>query len=280
MREIEVIKIKDAVKALCLEANFNLPEDVRHALNEALAREESSNGREIIREVLKNAEIAKGEKLPICQDTGYVIVFLEIGQEVKLLGGNLRGAVNEGVSEAYNEGQLRKSIVSHPFLRKNTGDNTPAVVHMEIVPGDKVKIGVLPKGGGGENSSVLKMFDPSASKQEVLDFIVERVREVGPKSCPPLILGVGIGATFDTVASLAKKALLRRVGQHNSNPDLAKFEKEILKAVNKSGVGPMGLGGRVTALAVNLEIAPCHIASLPVAINFECHAHRYKEKSI
>lgn len=278
MREIEAIKIKDAVRDLCLEANFDLSPDMRSALKNASLKESSLHGKRVFKEIEENSEVASKDKLPLCQDTGSAMVYLELGQEVLIIGGDLKESVNEGVRLAYDRGDLRKSIVSDPLIRKNSGDNTPAFIHIDIVPGDKVKIGVLPKGGGGENSSALKMFDPTASRKEITEFIVERVKESGPRACPPGILGIGIGGTFDTVAGLAKKALLRPVGQQNSRADIANLEKEILKEVNKSGVGPMGLGGKVTMLAAHVETAPCHIASLPVAVNFECHAHRYKEK--
>lgn len=275
MREITALKITKTICSLCQEANYNLSEDVLESLNRALKVEESDLGREIIREILKNAEIAKKQKLPICQDTGLVIVFLDIGQEVRIPDGDLTEAVNEGVSRAYKN--FRKSVVSDPLLRKNTNDNTPAIIHTNIVPGDKIKIGILPKGGGGENASSLKMFLPTAGKEEIIKYVVDCVRANGPKSCPPLIIGVGIGGSFDYAPYLAKKALTRKIGRNHSNHNIASLEKEMLKEINKTGIGPMGLGGRVTALAVHIETYPCHIANLPAAVNFECHAHRYKE---
>jgi len=278
MREIAALKITEAILSLCQDVNYNLSEDVLEALNRALAMEESDLGREIIREILKNAEIARKEKLPICQDTGLIIVFLEIGQDALITNGDLTEAVNEGVSRAYKN--LRKSVVSDPLIRKNTNDNTPAIIHVNIVPGDKIKIGILPKGGGGENASSLKMFLPTAGKEEIIRYVVDCVKTSGPKSCPPIIVGVGIGGSFDYAPYLAKKSLTRKVAQHNSSHDIAKLEKEMLIEINKTGIGPMGLGGKVTALAVHIETYPCHIGSLPVAINFECHAHRYKEMMI
>jgi fumarate hydratase subunit alpha len=275
MREISADKIVETVKNLCIEASYNLSEDVEEALTQALAKEESDIGREIIRELLKNAEIARKDKLPICQDTGIVVVFLEIGQDVLITGGDIHGAINEGVIEGYQN--LRKSVVSDPFKRKNTGDNTPAIIHTEIVPGDKLKIGILPKGGGAENASSVKMFLPTAKKEDIIKYVVDCTIATGPKACPPLIIGVGIGGSLDYCAYLAKKALTRKVNRNHSNLEIAELEREMLKEVNKSGVGPMGLGGRVTALAVHIEEFPCHIASLPVAVNYECHAHRYKE---
>jgi len=275
MREIAALKITETICSLCQEANYNLSEDVLEALSHALKMEESDLGRGIIREILKNAAIAKKEKLPICQDTGMVIAFLEIGQDVRIVNGDLSEAVNEGVSRAYK--YLRKSVVSDPLIRKNTNDNTPAIIHANIVPGDKIKIGILPKGGGGENASSLKMFLPTAGKEEIIKYVVDCVKVGGPKSCPPIIVGVGIGGSFDYAPYLARKSLTRKVARHNSSHDIAKLEKEMLIEINKTGIGPMGLGGRITALAVHIETYPCHIANLPVAVNFECHAHRYKE---
>ncbi len=278
MPEIAASKIIETVCDLCRQANYELGDDVVDALNHALKIEESEIGRNILRELIKNAEIAKKEKLPICQDTGLVVVFIELGQEARITGGLLDEAVNEGVSRAYRD--LRKSVVSDPFIRENTNDNTPAIIHVEIVPGDRIKIGVLPKGGGAENASSQKMFLPTASKEEIINYVVNCVETAGPKACPPLIIGIGIGGNFDYSAYLAKKALTRRVKQNHSNHDIAQLEKQMLEEVNKTGVGPMGLGGRVTALAVHIETHPCHIASLPVAVNMECHAHRYKEATI
>ncbi|MDD4178880.1 MAG: fumarate hydratase [Candidatus Margulisbacteria bacterium] len=280
MREIEAKKITDAVKTLCIEANTNLSADVEEALNKALKNETSPNGREIIRQIIQNAEIARKEKLPICQDTGTAVVFLQLGQDVRLINSTLTEAVNEGVSLGYDKGLLRKSIALDPLRRKNSGDNTPAVIHTEIVPGDNIRIGLLCKGGGAENKSAIKMFKPTSSKEEIEQFIIETVKNAGPDACPPYIVGVGIGGNFDTVALIAKKALLRRVGQHSSAMDTVKWEKELLEKVNKLGIGPMGLGGKTTALAVNIETRPCHISSLPVAVNMECHAHRYAETTI
>lgn len=276
MREISAHKIKETVQQLCLESNTRLSEDVIEALNKALKNETSPSGREILRQILRNAEIARKEKLPLCQDTGTAVVFIDLGQEVRIIDGSLEEAVNEGVSLGYHKGFLRKSIVGDPFKRKNTGDNTPAVIHIEITPGEKLKIGLLCKGGGAENRSAIKMFKPTSTKEEIDPFILETVQHAGPDACPPYIIGVGIGSNFDGVALIAKKALLRKVGQHNSEPATAKWEKELLLKINRLGIGPMGLGGSTTALAVNLEKRPCHISSLPVAVNMECHAHRFK----
>jgi fumarate hydratase subunit alpha len=280
MREISAKKITEAVKNLCLEANTDLSEDVEAALNKALKQEDSPRGREILRQVIQNAEIARKEKLPLCQDTGTAVVFIELGQEVRIIDGLLEEAVNEGVSRGYCQGYLRKSIVQDPLKRKNTSDNTPAVIHTEIVPGERIKIGLLCKGGGAENKSAVRMLKPSSTKEEIDQLILEAVKNAGPDACPPFIVGVGIGGNFDTVAMIAKKALLRPVGKHNSESDTAKWEKELLEKINKLGIGPMGLGGRTTALAVNIERRPCHISSLPVAVNMECHAHRYKSTLI
>ncbi|KAF0134840.1 MAG: fumarate hydratase subunit alpha [Candidatus Saganbacteria bacterium] len=242
-------------------------------LRGALKNEESKTGKEIITQIIGNAEIAQKEKLPLCQDTGIAVVFIEIGQEAIIVGGEIKEAVNEGVSQGYKN--LRKSVVLNPIDRINTKDNTPAIIHEEIVDGYNIKIGILPKGGGAENMSAIKMFLPTAKKEDLIKFIVETVVSNGAKACPPLILGIGIGGTFDYAAYLAKKALTRKIGAKNK--DTVELEKEILSQVNKTGLGPMGLGGRVTALAVHIETHPCHITSLPVAINFECHAHRYQE---
>ncbi|MBN2058040.1 MAG: fumarate hydratase [Candidatus Saganbacteria bacterium] len=280
MREVVAKRVTDTVKKLCIEANTNLSDDVVEALNKALAKEESPNGREILRQLINNAKIAWRDKLAICQDCGLAFVFIELGQEVQLIGGDLTEAVNEGVSRGYNEGYLRKSVTADPLKRVNTNDNTPAVINLKLVPGEEIKIGVLTKGGGAENCSAVKMFKPTSSQQEISDFIVETAVQAGPNACPPMIVGIGIGGSFDQAPALAKKALLRRVGTHHSSSDIAKWEKELLERINASGIGPMGLGGSTTVLAVNIVKGPCHISSLPVAVNIECHAHRYKEAVI
>ncbi len=277
IREIETKKITEAIKNLCIEANTVLPEDTLEALNEALGFEESPQGREILRELIKNAEIAMREKVSICQDTGFAVVFIELGQDVRIVGGDLHEAINEGVSRGYKEGYLRKSIVQDPFLRVNTQDNTPAIIHLDLIPGDRLKITLMPKGGGCENISGLKMFKPTAPIEEIKKFILEVVKGGGGNSCPPIIIGIGIGGTAEYAMLLAKKALLRKIGKHNSTKDIAYLEKELLTEINNLGIGPEGLGGRITALAVNIETYPCHIASLPVAVNVDCNAHRYKE---
>lgn len=281
MREIQAGQITETVARLLREANFNLGEDVVAALRQAAQQEESPLGKEALRQILENADIARKERLPLCQDCGTAVIFLEIGQDVHIAGGDLTAAINEGVRRAYIDGYLRKSMVAPPFsARVNTKDNTPAVIHTEIVPGDRVKITVMPKGGGAENMSRLGMLKPGDGRQGVVDFAVKVTEEAGGKACPPLIIGVGIGGTTDMVMALAKKALLRPVGQPHPDAETAALEKEILAKVNDSGIGPVGYGGRVTALAVNVETMPAHIASLPVAVNLQCHSARHKEAVI
>ncbi len=267
-----VKKVKDA----CMSANFELGEDVITAFRKTKETEESPVGKEILEQLIENATIAKEEKIAMCQDTGFAVFFVEIGDEVKVSGGNLVEAINEGVRQGYKEGYLRKSIC-HPFTRKNTGDNTPAIVHLDMVPGDQLKIIVAPKGGGSENMSRVTMLKPSDGIEGIKRFVVERVRESGANPCPPLVIGVGIGGTFEKAALIAKKALLRPVGSKNPDPELVSLEEELLVEINDLGVGPQGLGGRTTALAVHVNMHPCHIASLPVAVNINCHASRHKE---
>ncbi len=280
MREIEAKEISETVRSLSIQANYELPDEVVHSLNEALKKEKSGNAREIIRELISNAEIAKKNRFPICQDTGLALVFIELGQEVMITGGDLTEAVNEGVSRGYTDGYLRKSIVHDPFLRKNTNDNTPAVIHTDIVPGDKIKITFMAKGGGCENVGAYKMFKPGASREEIEEFVVDTVSAAGANPCPPIIVGVGIGGNQENSALLAKRALLREMGKMNSNKETHKMEKEILAKINDLGIGPEGLGGTTTALVVHIETAPCHIASLPVSVAIDCHAHRVKEAVI
>jgi len=278
MSEIQTAQITDTVARLLQEANFNLGEDVLAALRQAEEQEVSPLGKEALRQILENADIAKKELLPLCQDCGTAVVFLEVGQDVHIAGGALTAAINEGVRRAYVDGYLRKSMVARPFSeRLNTKDNTPAVIHTEIVPGDRVKITVMPKGGGAENMSRLGMLKPGDGRRGVVDFAVKVAEEAGGKACPPLIIGVGIGGTSDMVLALAKRALLRPVGQPHPDAETAALEKEILERVNESGIGPVGYGGKITALAVNVETMPAHIASLPVAVNLQCHSARHKE---
>jgi len=278
MREINCREITDTVARLCIEANYYLGEDVLDALRNAREKEVSPVGQAVLDQILQNAEIAAQGELPLCQDTGLAVVFLELGQDVHVVGGDLYQAINEGVRKGYRDGYLRKSVVDKPFsARVNTRDNTPAVIHTEIVPGDKLKITVAPKGGGSENMSYLKMFSPAAGRQGIVDWVVECVDESGANPCPPIIVGVGIGGTIDQTVLLAKKALLRPVGRPNHDPEVAELEAEILERVNRLGIGPQGLGGRITALAVHAETFPCHIASLPAAVNIQCHSARHKE---
>ena len=279
MREIDVKVITEKVRDLCIEANTDLGEDVLRAFDQAMAKEESPLGMEILKELKGNAWIAKEEKVPICQDTGFAVVFVELGQEIHLIGGDLKEAIFEGVRQGYQDGYLRKSIC-HPFTRKNTGDNTPAIIHTEVIPGEKVKITVAPKGGGSENMSRVVMLTPSDGVGGIKQFVVQRVKESGSNPCPPTIVGVGIGGTFEQAALLAKKSLLRPLGSTNPDAELEKLESEILTEINKLGIGPQGLGGRTTSLAVHILMMPCHIASLPLAVNIQCHAQRHKETVI
>ncbi len=272
LRELHVSEIASAVKRLCVSANCNVPAETVAALERATQCEESPVGREVLRQILENHRIAREERVPACQDTGVALVFLEIGQDVHFTGGDLYEAINSGVRDGYVEGYLRKSMVADPlFERRNTGDNTPAVIYTEIVPGDRVRITVAPKGGGAENMSKLAMLAPAAGVEGVREFVVDCVREAGSNPCPPVVVGVGIGGTFDRVALLAKKALLRPVGSRNPVPAYAELELDLLARMNGLGIGPQGFGGRTTALDVHIETAPCHIASLPVAVNINCH---------
>ena len=278
MREIHVDNITQTVARLCQEANFSLPDDVLVALRMAREREESPSGREIIRQLLDNASIAAKEHIPLCQDCGIVVIYLSIGQEVHIVGGELYDAVEKGVAQGYTRGYLRASMVRRPMsARINTGDNTPPIVRYDIVPGDRLAITVMPKGEGAENGSRVGMLDPAAGREGVMDFVVDTVERGGSSVCPPLIVGVGVGGTAGRVMWLAKKALLRPVGQPNPDPEVDALEKEILDKINASGIGPQGLGGTITALAVQAEVSPCHIAALPVAVNPECHCARHRE---
>jgi fumarate hydratase subunit alpha len=278
VREIHCQQVTDAVARLCDEACYRLPEDVTRALQQARTQERSPLGRDILQQLLDNAQIAQERDFPLCQDTGYAVVFLELGQDLHVVGGDLNACIAAGVRQGYREGYLRKSVVAQPFTQRvNTSDNTPPVVHVTIVPGDHLKITVLPKGGGGENMSYLRMLAPSAGRQGVVDFVVESVERSGANPCPPVIVGVGIGGTSDYAMLLAKHALLRPVGQPNPDGDDAALEADILERVNRLGIGPQGLGGSVTALAVHVESHPCHIASLPVGVNLQCHSARHKD---
>ena len=279
MKQISCRIITEQVKKMCMEANFDLGEDVLQAFSAARKNEEAPIGREIMALLIENARIAREESIPMCQDTGFAVFFLELGTAVQIVDGSLSDAINEGVRQGYGEGYLRKSIC-HPFTRKNTGDNTPAVVHVDLVPGEQLKIIFAPKGGGSENMSRVTMLKPSDGKKGIKDFVVTRVKESGANPCPPTVVGVGIGGTFEKAALLAKKALLRPLGSASPDPEIAAFEQEIFEAINNLGIGPQGFGGRTTSLAVHIELFPCHIASLPVAVNINCHAHRHKEAII
>lgn len=280
VREIEAAKITDTVKRLCIQANVILPEDVKNCIIKRKSEENWAPAREILDRIEENFELAAAENIPICQDTGVACVFLEIGQEVHIAGGDITQAVNEGVRQGYAEGYLRKSVVRDPLDRVNTGDNTPAMIYYDIVPGDKIKITVAPKGFGSENMSQIKMLRPSDGIEGVKAFVLKAVEEAGPNPCPPIIVGVGIGGTFDKAALLAKKALLRETGTPSADPLYAKLEEELLEKINALGIGPQGFGGKTTALAVAVEHYPTHIAGLPVAVNINCHVARHKTEVI
>lgn len=277
MREISVKDIISTVKNLSIDANYNLGKDAEDALKQAYQKEESPTSKETLKQIIENVQIAKEGEFPLCQDTGFAVIFVDMGDQVFVKDGNLFDAINEGVRQGYKEGYLRKSILADPIERKNTGDNTPAVIHMNVVKGDKLKITIAPKGGGSENMSEVKMMKPSDGVEGVKEFVIDMVRRSGSNPCPPIIVGVGIGGTFEKCAEMAKRALLRNVGQRNPNPFYAKLEEELLEKVNKLGIGPQGFGGRVTALDVHVETFPCHIASFPAAVNIQCHAARHKE---
>ncbi|MGV3024865.1 fumarate hydratase [Clostridium thermobutyricum] len=277
MREISVNLIKDKIRDLCIDANYFLGDDIKDSLIHFKNNEKSEIGKDILGNIIENAKIAKEEQLPICQDTGVACVFLEIGQDVHLIDGNLEEAINSGVREGYEKGYLRKSVVKDPINRINTNDNTPAMIYYDIVPGDRVKITVAPKGFGSENMSKLAMLKPSDGLEGVKDFILKVIEEAGPNPCPPMVVGVGIGGTFDKAAYLAKKALLRPVNEENKNEFYANLEKELLEKINDLGIGPQGFGGLTTAIGINIEVYPTHIAGLPVAVNINCHATRHKD---
>jgi len=280
LREIPAKMITETVRKLFLGANVVLGEDVREAFREALGREISPAGREALEKILENSTLAQETGTPICQDTGLAIVFLELGQDAHVAGGDLYEAVQEGVRRAYRDGYFRKSLCD-PLSRENTGDNTPAVIHVEIVPGERLRIIVMPKGGGSENMSSVEMMVPAAGREGIRELVVERVRKAGPNPCPPVIVGVGIGGSQEQAVLLAKKALLRPVGRSNPwDERLARLEGEILQEVNGLGIGPQGYGGTVTALAVHVEMRPCHIATLPVAVALQCHAVRHREETL
>jgi fumarate hydratase subunit alpha len=281
VREIKAKEITGTVSRLFQEACHYLPQDVIDAIKRAREVEESPVGREVLGRIMENIEISAEGEVPLCQDTGSAIVFLELGQEVHITGGDLYSAINEGVRQGYAEGYLRKSMVAQPFsARANTKDNTPAIIYTDIVPGDKLRIIAKPKGGGAENMSRLAMLKPAQGRQGIIDFVVKTVDEAGSNPCPPVIVGVGIGGTVEKCVMLAKRALLREVGKPNPDGEFAELEREILRRVNNLGIGPMGYGGRTTALAVHVEVFPAHIASLPVAVNMQCWCARHKEATL
>lgn len=276
LREIDVSAVTETVARLCGEADLFLPRDVRAAFERGLREEESEVGREVFKRLLENADIAAAEKMPICQDCGLAVVFVDLGQDVHLVGGDLVEAVNQGVRRGYEENYLRKSVC-HPFTRANTGDNTPAVVHVRVVPGDRVRLFVVPKGGGSENMSRVHMLTPAMGLEGVKDRVLETVENAGPNPCPPIILSVAVGGTFDDACLRAKRSLLRKLDSVNPDPEAAALEDELLGLVNDTGIGPAGLGGRLTCLKVFVDLRECHIASLPVVVNVQCHAARHKE---
>ncbi|MBI5443892.1 MAG: fumarate hydratase [Deltaproteobacteria bacterium] len=277
MRSLHVDDISEALRRMAVAANTELGEDVLSAFERYAQCEESPTGRDVLGQLVENAAIARETKLPLCQDTGFAVVFVELGQEVHLVGGDLYEAVNRGVRQGYQEGFLRKSIVGDPLRRVNTGDNTPAVVHLKLVPGERVRLTFAPKGGGSENMSGIAMLRPADGVEGVKRFVVQRVSDAGPNPCPPTVVGVGIGGTFEVAAYLSKLALLRPLGTRHPDPFYAQLEEELLTEVNRLGIGPAGLGGTTTSLDVHVEVHSCHIASLPVAVNIQCHAARHRE---
>ena len=279
MREISALQVTEVVKRLCIEANCYLPQDMKSCIESSHAEENWPQAREILERIMENYKIAEQETRPICQDTGLACVFMSVGQDVHI-DGNLTDAIHEGVRQGYIEGYLRKSVVRDPLDRVNTGDNTPAMIYYDIVPGDKIEITVAPKGAGSENMSQIKMLKPSDGVQGVKDFILQVVEEAGPNPCPPIVVGVGVGGTFDKAAFLANKALIRSVDERNQDPFWSALEEEMLQKINELGIGPQGFGGRTTAVCVNIEQYPCHIASLPVAVNINCHVTRHMKEVI
>ena len=275
MREIHVDEIRDNVAQICIDAAYDLSEDVCTAFDKAQEAETAPAAKEVIGLLKENARVAREDRIPICQDTGIAVFFIEIGQDLRIKNGFLNDAVNEGVRKGYKEGYLRKSVVD-PLTRKNTGDNTPAIIYTELVPGDNLKISFMPKGAGSENMSAIRMLRPTEGIEGIREFVLECVKKAGANPCPPIVVGVGIGGTFEKAAVMAKKSLLRHIGSPNPKLELASLEEDLLKTVNRTGIGPEGLGGKVTAMAVHVETHPCHIASLPVAVNINCHAARHK----
>lgn len=280
MREINVLEITNTIEKLCIDANLHLPQDIKCAIADCRKAENGDIAKGILDNIIENYKIAENDRIPICQDTGMACVFMEIGQDVHIVGGDLTEAVNEGVRRGYTNGFLRKSVVKDPVLRGNTGDNTPAMLYTEIVAGENIKITLAPKGFGSENMSQIKMLKPSDGVEGIKDFILKVVEDAGPNPCPPMVVGVGIGGTFDKCALLSKKALLRPVDSQNENEFYADLEKELLEKINASGIGPQGFGGKTTALGVNIETMPTHIAGMPCAVNISCHVTRHKSAVI
>lgn len=280
MRKIHVYNIISAVAALCIQSNYNLSTDIYSRIETCMNYEKSPVGQDVLNKILENASLAYDNQMPICQDTGMAVVFIEIGQEVCVIGGLLEDAINQGVRQGYEEGYLRKSVVADPLIRENTGDNTPAVIHYRIVSGDKIKITVAPKGFGSENMSAVKMLKPSDGRKGVIDFVVETVSAAGANPCPPIVVGVGIGGTMEKAAWLSKKALLRPINIHHLAEYYQSLEQILLEKINKLGIGPQGFGGSTTALGVNIETYPTHIAGLPVAVNINCHVTRHATVSV
>lgn len=276
MKEIAYQDIVDEVARICQEANYDLGEDVVNAFKESVRTEKSEAGKSILNQLIENADIATSNRVPMCQDTGVSVFIVKLGQDCHIAGGSLQEAINEGVKKGYDEGYLRYSIVDDPINRRNTGDNTPAVIHIELVEGDGLEVQMSAKGGGAENMSAMKMLTPSAGIEGVKKFILDTVREAGPNACPPLVIGIGIGGNFEVSPYLAKKSLFRPVGERHEDPEIAGLEEELMTEVNKLGIGPQGMGGSTTALDIKVETAPCHIAALPVAVNLNCHASRHK----
>ncbi|WCK56786.1 fumarate hydratase [Aneurinibacillus sp. Ricciae_BoGa-3] len=276
MREVTYEQIVNAVKILCMDANYHLNNDVVLAFRDAIRKEQSEVGKEVLNQLVQNAEIAATEKVPMCQDTGMAVFFVELGQECHITGGSLYDAINEGIREGYRDGYLRSSIVQDPLQRKNTGDNTPGIVHVELTEGEQCKIHMTAKGFGSENMSRLKMLKPADGIEAVKGFVLETVQLAGPNACPPMVVGVGLGGNFEKAAYLAKKSLLRPIGEKNRREDIANLEQELIEKVNKLGIGPQGMGGTTTALDVHIEVFATHIAGLPIAVNINCHASRHK----
>jgi fumarate hydratase subunit alpha len=276
MKTVQAKDIREAVAAMCIAANRELPADVRAAFEAARAAEEAPAAKEIFRQLLENADLARDTGLPLCQDCGLAVFFVEVGEDVRVEGSTLREAINDGMVAGYKDGFLRKSSCD-PFTRKNTGDNSPSIIHFDIVPGDKLKITMMAKGGGSENMSRVTMLAPAQGWKGIKDFVVNRVAEAGPNPCPPTIVGIGIGGNFELAAVNSKKALMRELDDKHPDPEIAKLEDELLAAINALGIGPMGLGGKTTSLAVKIIVAPCHLASLPLAVNIQCHSARHKE---